>query len=176
VIFIDTELKDALIIEPEKIVDDRGFFARTWCQKEFVDRGLASQFVQCNISWNKKKGTVRGMHYQGHPYEEAKIVRCTQGAIYDVIMDLRPDSSTFKKWMAVELTAENHRFLYIPEKFAHGYQTLEDDTEVSYQMSEFYHAECALGIRWDDPTFRIVWPIDIRVISAQDQQYPDFTL
>ena len=173
-IFIETELQGAFIIEPEKIADERGFFARTWCQKEFARRGLTSQFIQGNISSNTEKGTLRGMHYQVHPHEEAKLVRCTQGAIYDVIIDLRPGSPTFKKWMAVELTAENHCALYIPEKFAHGFQTLVDNTELFYQMSGSYHPDCGRGIRWNDPAFRIEWPSDERIISARDQEFPDF--
>lgn len=173
-IFIETELQGAFIIEPEKIADERGFFARTWCQKEFARRGLTSQFVQCNISSNKKKGTLRGMHYQVYPHEEAKLVRCTQGAIYDVIIDLRLGSPTFKKWMAVELRAENHRILYIPKNLAHGFQTLEDNTEIFYQMSEFYHPESSRGIRWNDPAFRIDWPRNEGLISASDRKYADF--
>jgi len=174
-IFIETRLKGAFIIESERLEDERGFFGRTWCQHEFEAQGLNPRLVQCNISFNKKKGTLRGMHYQVAPYEEAKLVRCTMGAIYDVIIDLRPTSPTFKQWVAVELTAENRRMLYIPEGLAHGFQTLEDDTEVFYQMSEFYHPECARGVRWDDPAFGVVWPDDVRFISDRDRQYPDFT-
>ena len=172
-IFIETKLKGAFIIEPERLEDERGFFARTWCQREFEAYGLDPRLVQCNISFNKKKGTLRGMHYQVAPHQEAKLVRCTMGAIYDVIIDLRPDSPTFKEWVVVELTAENRRILYIPEGFAHGFQTLVDDTEVFYQMSEFYHPECARGARWNDPAFAIVWPPAERIISAKDQAYPD---
>jgi len=173
-IFIETKLKGAFIIEPEPLEDERGFLARTFDQKELEAHGLNPRVVQCNISFNKKKGILRGMHYQIAPYEEAKLVRCTRGAIYDVIIDLRPESPTFKQWIAVELTAENRRMLYVPEGFAHGFQTLEDNTEVFYQMSEFYHPECARGVRWDDPVFGIEWPDDERIISARDQQYPDF--
>ena len=179
-IFIETKLKGAFIIEPEPLEDERGFFARTFDQKEFEARGLNPRVVQCNISFNKKKGTLRGMHYQIAPYEEAKLVRCTKGAIYDVILDLRSESPTFKQWIAVELTAYSsqltapYRMLYIPEGFAHGFQTLEDNTEVFYQMSEFYHPECSRGVRWDDPAFGIEWPEDERIISVRDQQYPDF--
>jgi len=172
VIFIETKLKGAFIIEPERLEDERGFFARTWCQREFAAHGLNPRLVQCNISFNKKKGTLRGMHYQVAPYEEAKLVRCTMGAIYDVIIDLRPDSPTFRQWITVELTAKNRRMLYIPEGFAHGFQTLVDSTEVFYQMSEFYHPECARGIRWDDPVFGIEWPPEReRLISLKDQNY-----
>jgi len=174
-IFIETKLKGAFIIEPERMKDERGFFARTWCKREFEAHGLNSNLVQCNISFNKKRGTLRGMHYQVPPHEEAKLVRCTMGAIYDVIIDLRPDSQTFKQWISVELTAENRKMIYVPEGFAHGFLTLEDNTEVFYQMSEFYAPECARGVRWNDPAFCIKWPIDIRVISERDRQYPDFT-
>lgn len=171
-IFTETKLKGAYVIELERIEDERGFFARSWCQKEFEEHGLNSRLVQCNISFNKKKGTLRGMHYQAGPYEEAKLVRCTRGAIYDVIIDLRPDSDTFKQWIAEELSAKNQKMLYIPEGFAHGFQTLENDSEVFYQMSEFYHPECARGVRWDDPTFRIIWPPDNkRIISTRDLDY-----
>ncbi len=173
-IFKETELKGAIIIEIDRAEDERGFFARSFCAKEFEEHGLNPCISQCNISYNEKKGTIRGMHYQVVPYEEAKLVRCTKGAIYDVIIDLRPDSLTFKKWVAVELTEENRRLLYVPERFAHGFQTLEDHTEVFYQMSESYHPECAQGIRWNDPTFGIKWPVDVQIISIGDQQYRDF--
>jgi dTDP-4-dehydrorhamnose 3,5-epimerase len=173
--FIETKLKDAYIIEVELIEDERGFFARSWCQNEFKERGLNPNLMQCNISFNKKKGTLRGMHYQVPPYEEAKLVRCTRGAIYDVAIDLRPESETFKQWVAVELTAENCRMLYIPEGMAHGFQTLEDNSEVFYQMTEFYVPESAKGFRWDDPVWNIDWPTcDRRVISDKDRNYPDF--
>ena len=175
-IFRETKLKGAFIIEPERLEDERGLFARTFCKEEFKAHGLNSRVVQCNISFNKKKGTLRGMHYQVAPHEEAKLVRCTRGAIYDVIVDLRPDSPTFKQWVAVELTADNHRMLYIPEGFAHGFQTLEDNTEVFYQMSESYHPESARGIRWDDPMFGIKWPnVRHRIVSEIDQSYADFS-
>jgi len=174
VIITETKLKGAYIIEPEPIEDERGFFARTFCEEEFKTHGLNPRIVQCNISFNKKKGTIRGMHYQVAPYEEAKLIRCTRGAIYDVIIDLRPDSTTFKQWIAVELTAENHRMLYVPEGFAHGFQTLEDNTEVFYQMSEFYHSESAKGLRWDDPIFGIEWVIKPLFILSRDESYKDF--
>lgn len=174
-IFRETKLKGAFIIDVEPSTDERGFFARTWCQREFAVHGLKSRFVQCNISYNKKKGTLRGMHYQIAPHAEAKVVRCTRGAIYDVIIDLRPDSPTFKQWLAVELTADNRRMLYIPEEFAHGFQTLEDDTEVFYQMSEFYHPECARGVRWDDEAFGIEWQGEISIISENDRSYQPLT-
>lgn len=171
-IFIETKLKDSYIIELEKITDERGFFARSWCQKEFEKYGLNSNLVQCNISYNKTKGTLRGMHYQIEPYPEAKLVRCTQGAIYDVIIDLRSNSPTFKQWIGIELTAKNHKMLYIPKGFAHGFQTLEDDSEVFYQMSEFYHPECARGVKWNDPSFNIQWLLTENLtISERDLSY-----
>lgn len=174
-ILSETKFKGAFIIELEKLEDERGFFARTWCQKEFEEHGLNPRMVQCDISFNKYRGTLRGMHYQAPPHEEAKLVRCTKGAICDVIIDLRPGSSTLKQWFAVTLTEENHKMLYIPEGFAHGFQTLEEDTEVFYQMSEFYVSECAKGVRWNDPAFGIEWPtVSARIISAKDRQYPDF--
>jgi len=173
-IFLETELSGAFLITLERLTDERGFFARAWCQGEFVTHGLNPQLVQCNVSFNKKKGTLRGMHYQVKPYEEAKLVRCTAGAIYDVIIDLRRDSPTFLQHFAVELTAQNHSMLYIPEGFAHGFLTLEDNTEVFYQMSTFYVANAARGARWNDPAFGIQWPITVRIISERDQNYPDF--
>lgn len=156
------------MIDIDSHEDERGFFARSWCEDEFKRHGLNPRLVQCNISFNKKRGTLRGMHYQIAPFPEAKLVRCTMGAIYDVIIDLRQNSPTFKQWMSVELTAENRRALYIPEDFAHGFQTLTDHTEVFYQMSEFYHPECARGVRWDDPVFAIEWPFEPFHISGQD--------
>ena len=171
-IFVETRLKGAFIIEPERIEDERGFFARTWCQHEFEARGLNARLAQCNISFNTMKGTLRGMHYQIAPHEETKLVRCTMGAIYDVIVDLRPASPTFKQWEAVELTAGNRRMLYIPGGFAHGFQTLGDETEVFYQMSEFYHPGSSRGARWNDPAFGIAWPLTISTISQRDRSYP----
>jgi dTDP-4-dehydrorhamnose 3,5-epimerase len=169
--FVETPLKEAYLIEIEPISDQRGFFARSWCEKEFRDRGLTPNLVQCNISFNIKKGTLRGMHYQTKPHQEAKLVRCTQGAIYDVIIDIRPDSPTFKKWFAVELSGNNRKIIYIPEGFAHGFQTLEDNTEVFYQMSEFFYPSGARGIRWDDPEFQIEWRLDNKIISDRDLSY-----
>ena len=174
--FIETDLKPALIIESERQQDKRGFFARTFCSEEFTAHGLNPRVVQCSISFNHKRGTLRGMHYQIAPHEETKLVRCTRGAIYDVVIDLRPESPTWKQWMTMELTAENRKILYIPEGFAHGFQTLDDDTEVFYMMSDFYDSECSRGVRWDDPAFGIDWPHCERIISARDQQYPDFVL
>lgn len=172
--FIETKLKGAYIIEVQPIIDERGLFARSWCRKEFEERGLNPNLVQCNISFNKQKGTLRGMHYQAEPYQEAKLVRCTMGAIYDVIIDLRRESPTFRQWVGVELTASNRRMLYLPEQFAHGFQTLEDNTEVFYQMSEFYHPEYQRGNRWNDPALDIAWPISSPIVSPRDRSYPDF--
>ena len=173
--FTEISLKGAFIIEPDRIEDDRGFFARTFCRQEFEKHGLNPNLVQCSVSFNTEKGTLRGMHYQAKPHEEVRLVRCTRGALYDVILDLRPDSSTFKQWFAVELTAENRTMVYIPEGFAHGFQALEDNTEVFYQMSEFYHPERARGVRWDDPAFGIKWPITITVIADKDSHYLDYS-
>lgn len=170
-IFVKTELAGVVIVEPERLEDTRGFFARTWCQQEFTEQWLNPNLVQCSISFNKKRGTLRGMHFQEKPFEEAKLVRCTMGAIYDVIIDLRPGSVTFKRWVSVELTAENRRALYIPAGLAHGFQTLVDDTEVFYQMSVSYQPESARGLRWDDPAFKITWPIADPIISSKDQSW-----
>jgi len=174
-LFRETVLKGAYVVEPERITDERGFFARTWCRSEFESHGLNPNLVQCNISFNDKKGTLRGMHYQATPRAEAKLVRCTAGAIYDVIVDLRPDSSTFKRWTGVELNADNRYMLYIPERFAHGFLTLSEDAEVLYHMSEYYSAEHARGVRWNDPAFGIQWPGEALVISERDRNYPDFS-
>jgi dTDP-4-dehydrorhamnose 3,5-epimerase len=210
-IFKETKLKGAYIIELEPIEDERGFFARSFCQKEFGLHGINLNIAQCNISFNKKKGTLRGMHYQAAPHEEAKIVSCIGGSIYDVIVDLRPDSSTYCKWIAIELSAASreqevvnseqeavssessahrspltayslsrssltahYKMLYIPKGFAHGFLTLEDNTEVFYHMSEFYAPGCGRGVRWNDPAFGIDWPAEVNVISDQDRTYPEF--
>jgi dTDP-4-dehydrorhamnose 3,5-epimerase len=173
-IFTETKLKGTFIIDLDKLQDERGFFARSFCQREFEAHGLNPRVVQCNISYNAKKGTLRGMHYQIPPYEEAKLVRCTAGAIYDVIIDLRPDSKTYLEHYGVRLNPENRLMLFIPEGFAHGFLTLGDHTEVFYQMSEFYASDSARGIRWDDPRFHIHWPIEPTVISERDRTYPDF--
>jgi dTDP-4-dehydrorhamnose 3,5-epimerase len=173
-IFHETKISGAFEIDPERKSDVRGFFARTWCQKEFKDYGLDAHLVQCSISFNRSKGTLRGLHYQTAPFAEAKLVRCTQGAIYDIVLDLRPDSGTFRDWIAVTLTAENRNMVYIPRGCAHGFLTLQDATEVLYQMSEFFNSESARGVRWNDPAFRIVWPEAVRVISERDRNYPDF--
>ena len=173
-LFIPTNLAGAYLVEPEHLSDERGFFARTWCWNEFAEMGLNPHLAQCNISYNKECGTLRGMHYQKAPHAEAKLVRCTQGAIYDVIVDLRSDSHTFTQWYGVELTAASRKALYVPEGFAHGFITLRDNSEVLYQMSESFHAECVAGVRWDDPLFSIQWPIDVKVISERDQTYSNF--
>ena len=172
--FNETLLRGAYLVDIEPVQDDRGFFARCWCEREFASHGLVSKFVQCSVSFNKLKGTLRGMHYQTAPHEETKLVRCTMGAIHDVIVDLRPNSPTFKRWVGIELTSENRRMLYIPKGYAHGFQTLVDGTEVSYQMSEPYFPESAAGCRWNDPAFGIEWPPGPRVISDRDRTYPDF--
>jgi len=158
----------------EKHVDRRGYFARTYCEHEFTSHGLKSGFVQCSVSFNKIKGTLRGMHFQAEPHGEAKVIRCTRGAIYDVIIDLRLGSPTFKQHFTIVLSAENGTMLYVPEGFAHGFQTLEDNTEVFYQMSQFYTPDHARGVRWNDPAFGIEWPEDERMILERDQSYPDF--
>lgn len=173
-IFKETNLKGAFAIELEKHEDERGFFARAWCRREFAARGLDTELAQSNISFNRKKGTLRGMHYQAPPYEETKIIRCTKGAIYDVIVDLRAGSPTYREYFSLILTAENHKILYVPKLFAHGFLTLEDDTEVFYQMSEFYNPKYARGFRWNDPAFGIEWISDVRVMSARDRSHPDF--
>lgn len=173
-VFSETALSGAFVIEPEKREDSRGFFARTYCRLEFEKHGLETAVVQTSISFNLRKGTLRGMHYQAAPFEETKLIRCTMGSIYDVIIDLRPLSRTYKKSLAVELSALNRKSLYVPRGFAHGFQTLEDNTEVFYQMSEFYSPEHARGVRWNDPAFAIEWPTAQRNIHERDQRYPDF--
>lgn len=172
--FHETKIPGVLEILLEPTFDERGFFARAWCQKEMEAHGLNPRLVQCNISFNPRKGTLRGMHYQAAPHAEAKMIRCTKGAIHDVVLDLRFDSPTFKEWIAVVLTAETHNMVYVPEGCAHGFVTLEESSEVFYQMSEFYHAESARGVRWDDPAFQIAWPGKVNVISERDRTYPDF--
>ena len=172
--FKETKLQGAYIIEPEMLIDERGAFARTFCRKDFESHGLNGSISQCSISLNTRKYTLRGMHYQKKPCAEAKLVRCSRGVIYDVIVDLREDSSTFKQWTSVEISAENRKMVYVPVDFAHGFQTLADDTEVIYQMSEFYSPSHADGFRWNDPSFKIKWPSDNFVISSKDQTYPDF--
>ncbi len=172
--FTETRIPGAFVIDPERLEDGRGFFARTWCEETFRARGLQTRLVQCSLSYNRKKGTLRGMHWQAPPHPEAKLVRCTRGAIHDVILDLRPESPAYKRWEALTLTADNRRMLYVPEGVAHGFQTLEDDTEVFYQMSEAHHPECARGVRWDDPAFGIAWPPGERILNDRDRRYGDF--
>ena len=172
--FLATKLRDIFEIEIEPIADERGFFARAWCEREFTANGLNGRLAQCNLSGNARKGTLRGIHFQAAPHEEAKLVRCIRGRIFDVAVDLRPDSDTYLQWHGVELTATNHRALYIPEGCGHGFLTLEDDTELYYQMSEFYHPEVARGVRWNDPALRITWPSAAEVISDRDRTYPDY--
>lgn len=174
--FDETLIKGAYIIDIEPIVDERGFFSRTFCQDEFESRSLCSTFVQCNISYNYKKGTVRGMHYQSAPHEEVKVVSCTQGSMYDVIIDLRPDSASYLKWFSVELTTANKKMFYIPAGCAHGFQTLEDDTQVFYQMGNRFEPSAAKGICWNDPMFNIHWPLDCELISEKDRSYERFTV
>jgi dTDP-4-dehydrorhamnose 3,5-epimerase len=174
VIFTETPLVGAFLIDLEPVADERGFFARSFCRREFTAHGLNPDIAQCNISLNRRRGTLRGMHWQAAPHQEAKLIRCTHGAIHDVIIDLRPGSPTFAAHIAATLTAADRRMLYVPEGFAHGFVTLEDDTEVFYQMSEFYAPECSHGVRYDDPAFAISWPIEILVVSDRDRSYPDW--
>jgi dTDP-4-dehydrorhamnose 3,5-epimerase len=173
-IFTETKLKGAFIIDLERVIDERGFFARSWCQREFEEHGLNPHLVQCNISFNISKGTLRGMHYQVSPCDEARLVRCTMGSIYDVIVDLRLESPTFKHYFADIITAENRKMFYIPEGFAHGFLALQNDSEVHYQMSAFYSSDHARGVRWNDPAFGIQWPAEVKIISDRDKNYPDF--
>jgi dTDP-4-dehydrorhamnose 3,5-epimerase len=174
--FFETRLPGAFLIEPERHEDERGFFARTFCEQEFATHGLVSRYPQCNLSHNRLRGTLRGMHYQAVPHREAKLVRCATGAIYDVIVDLREDSPTRHEWVGVELSAGGGVALYVPPGFAHGFITLTDETEVFYQMGEFYVPEAARGFRWNDPLFAIAWPLSVAQISERDRCYPDFEL
>lgn len=175
-LFEEVYLSGAFIITLEPIHDERGFFARSFCKKELEERGLQSDFVQCNISHNHKKSTLRGLHYQIPPHEEVKIVSCRQGAIYDVIVDIRPDSPTLGRWMGIELSSENHRALYIPQGFAHGFQTLSDDAEVFYLMGDYYHPQAARGIRWNDEALAITWPNKDIIMSQRDRCFPGLIL
>lgn len=177
IIFRETELKGAFVIEPERYEDERGFFARSFSHREFEARDINPRLVECNISFNRRRHTVRGMHFQQAPHAQAKLVRCTAGAIHDVIIDLRPNSETFGRWVGVELNAENHLMLYVPEGFAHGFQTLVDDTEVFYQVSEYYAPESCGGVRWNDPAFGIRWrETEQVIINERDRTYGDFQL
>ncbi len=172
--FKETDLGGAYLLELEAVEDERGFFARTFCRQEFAHQGLNFTVAQANLSQTQKRGTLRGMHYQVEPMAEAKVVQCVHGSLYDVIIDLRPQSATCCRWLGVELSAFNRRLLYVPEGFAHGFQTLEDDTAVHYLMSQFYAPEYARGVRWNDPAFGIKWPLSDPVISEKDRQLPDY--
>ena len=169
--FRPTPLEGALVVELERIEDDRGFFARSFCEAEFRARGLNPAVAQCNVSWNRRKGTLRGLHFQAKPHEEAKLVRCTRGAIWDVVVDLRDDSPTRLRWHAVELSADNRLALFVPGGFAHGFQTLQDDSEVLYQMAESYRPELARGVPWNDPKLAIAWPLADPILSERDRSY-----
>ena len=175
-VFVKTKLSGAYILKPERREDERGYFARTFCKTEFVEHGLNPAVVQCSISYNQHKGTFRGMHFQVPPYQEEKLVTCVQGAILDYIVDLRPDSPTFKEYIKVELSAENGFALYVPKSFAHGFLTLRDKTVVSYQMTEYHNAESAYGFRWDDPAFDISLPFEVTTQAERDRNYPDLYL
>jgi dTDP-4-dehydrorhamnose 3,5-epimerase len=174
VIFTPCELAGVYLVDVERYQDDRGFFARTWCASEFREAGLPDQLTQSSVSWSARKGTLRGMHWQAEPYAEDKLIRCTHGAIHDVVIDLRPDSDSYLRPMAVVLRAPEHRALFVPKGFAHGFQTLEDETEVFYQMTRPYVSEAARGLRWNDPTFDIRWPLPDPILHARDAHYPDF--
>jgi dTDP-4-dehydrorhamnose 3,5-epimerase len=174
--FTEIDLAGAYVIDLKQLRDERGFFARGYCSKELEAQGLASRVVQSNVSFNFKKATLRGMHYQVTPYEETKLVRCTRGAIYDVIIDLRPQSKTFQKWFGIELTEDNYRMLYVPEGFAHGFETLADRSEVVYHVSEFYTPNAEQGIRYNEPAFGIRWPLEVEVISEKDKNWPNFSV
>lgn len=175
-IFTETKLPGAYLIEVQKIEDHRGFFGRAWCSKEFEAHGLNPKIVQINTSQSKKKGTIRGMHFQAAPYGEAKFIRCTKGRIYDVIIDLRPESPTFMQWVGNELSEDNCKMVYAPEYFAHGFVSLEDNCEVYYPVTEFYTPKAERGIRWNDPAFKIDWPIPIEIFTEKDMAHPDFDL
>jgi len=173
-IFQETKLAGVFEIQIEVKADERGFFARTWCREEFECHGLNAQLAQCSVSFNARKGTLRGMHYQDAPFPETKLVRCTRGALYDVVLDLREKSPTFKQWIGVTLDAEKRNMVYVPEGCAHGFITLEAETEIFYQISEFFKPELSRGVRWDDAAFKIEWPAPVEVISERDRTYPDF--
>ncbi len=174
-IFTETPLPGAYVVDVDPRSDERGFFARAWDRNEFAERGLETEIAQCNLSFNHAGGTVRGMHFQRAPHAEVKLIRCTRGAIFDAIVDLRPESPTYTRWFGVELSAENRRWLYVPRGFAHGYQTLADETETFYQVSEFYAPHAERGVRWDDPAFGIKWPLrDEAFLSEKDGSWPDF--
>ena len=175
-IIAETDIEGAYIIKPDRYEDERGSFLRAWCKKEFEKHGLVSDFVQLNISVTKKAGTLRGLHFQLAPHQEVKLIHCTRGALYDVILDMRADSPTFKQWFSIELRAGNYKMLYIPEGVAHGFQTLEDDTEVYYPVSRFHCPEAERCVRWNDPTFEIKWPhTESRILSDKDNYCPDWS-
>ena len=173
-VITETRLKGAFVIELEPIEDVRGFFARAWSDREFETAGLTARFVETNVSFNNRKGTLRGMHFQAPPHEQVKLVRCTRGAIFDALIDLRPESPTYKQWFAHELTADNRLMLYIPEGFAHGLQTLQDDTRVNYLISKFHVPGAADGARYNDPAFPVKWPLPVTTIAEKDLAWPDF--
>ncbi|MES1260467.1 MAG: dTDP-4-dehydrorhamnose 3,5-epimerase [Acidobacteriota bacterium] len=173
-IFHETKLQGVYAISLERLPDDRGFFARSWCSREFQEQGLIPALVQCSVSFSAKRGTLRGLHYQAEPSPESKLVRCTRGAIHEVVVDLRPASATFRQWISLTLSAANREMVFVPHGCAHGFLTLADETELFYQMSEFYRPELARGVRWDDPCFGIVWPEEPVVMSERDRGYPDF--
>jgi dTDP-4-dehydrorhamnose 3,5-epimerase len=173
-VITETKLKGAFVIELDQFEDARGFFACAWSDREFAAAGLTASFVESNLAFNKKKGTLRGMHYQLPPHEQVKLVRCTRGSIYDVIIDLRRDSPTIMQWFAIEMSADNHRLLYVPGEFAHGYLTLEDDTEVFYQTSSYYAPQHGRGVRWNDQAFNISWPAAPLIMIDRDREYEDF--
>ena len=175
-IFTETELPGAFIIDVERMSDERGFFARSWCEDEFAAQGILMPPLQANVSSNPLRGTLRGMHYQLPPHEETKLIRCTRGAIYDVIVDLRDESPTYGQWLGVELTADSFRMLFVPGRFAHGFITLTDHTDVCYQVSAKYAPGAERGLRWDDPTIGIQWPIQPQLMSDKDRNHPDFHL
>jgi dTDP-4-dehydrorhamnose 3,5-epimerase len=174
-VFNEAKLPGAFIVELEKFEDPRGFFARAWCKNEFESHGLASTVMQANLSYNRSKATLRGMHYQIEPFAETKLLRCISGAIYDVIIDLRPASKTYKQWLGVELSAKNRKMIYVPQGFAHGFISLESNTEVLYHVSQFYSQCHERGVRYDDPAFGIEWPLGVEVISEKDRSWPDFS-
>jgi dTDP-4-dehydrorhamnose 3,5-epimerase len=174
-IFTQTKLDGVFLIDLERREDERGFFARAWCKEEFELHGLDTRWVQANVSYTKKKGTLRGLHYQLAPNEEAKLVHCSKGAVFDVAVDLRTSSPQFKEWLGIELSEDNHRLLYIPEGVAHGYLTLTNNTQLFYLVSQFYAPSCERGVRWDDPAFRLEWPeIGKKIVSQKDKSWPDF--
>ena len=173
-IFTPTPVQGALVVELERLEDERGFFARSFCPRAFAEHGLDSRLAQCNVSYNARRGTLRGLHYQAAPHGEAKLVRCTQGTVWDVVVDLRRESPSFRRWHAVELSAANRRALYVPDGCAHGFQTLTDDAEVLYLMSEFHHPESARGLPWNDPAFGIEWPLPDPILSPRDRGFPPF--